>query len=73
MKSAPLGAIFQFGQIWMKLCGITNVTSKLYILIIKGERNKIWAFFSPPSASLRYIPFDSNLDESERKFVALLM
>ena len=80
LKSEPLLVLlllfsisFQFGPIWTNLCGITHVASKWYILIIKGRRNKIWAFFSPLGASWRYIPFHSNLDESERNFVALLM
>ena len=65
--------IHQFEWIWTKLCGITHVTLKLYVLIIKGKRNELRAFFSNLGASWRYIPIHSNLDESERNFVALSM
>ena len=64
---------FTFWRILTKLCGITHVASKTHILIIKGEINKIWAFFSPLGASWHYNTFHSNLEESERNFVELLM
>ena len=74
---ALLCAIFHLIPIWMNL----NVNlwhyscnmDMIYIGIIKGERNEIRAFFSPLGASWPYIPFQSNLDESEQNFLALLM
>ena len=50
----------------------TKKDSKRHILIIKGGRNQIWAFFSSLGASWRYIPFHSILDKSERRFAAFI-